>query len=37
MLPRGERVECDRGYRGENLKIDTPDECFGKNFVCSIV
>ena len=33
MLPRGERVECDRGYRGERFKIDTPDECFGAHRV----
>ena len=28
-LPLGERVECDRGYRGEYYKIDLPYECIG--------
>ena len=28
-LAHKERVECDRGYRGEFSKIDLPDECCG--------
>ena len=26
-LPQGERVEADKGYRGEKLKVDLPHEC----------
>ena len=29
MLPQGERVEADKGYRGEWSKIDLPHECLG--------